>query len=481
MILGLFFAVTGCSTEAGTEATQDVRVDHAKADVESTLPRSCANADGKLFVVWQDQRDKHQQIWFNMSADGGQTFLDHDTFLSKGKVEAANPVIACAGDYVYVAWEDKRDGELGYQNIYVNWSQDAGRTWQEEDLALDADPDGDYISIAPSIAAAGDSAWVVWSDQTDGAYDIFLNRTGTGGDKWLDTPLRVDADEAGSAYSGNPRVAGDNDGHVVVTWEDTRDGLSDIYVNSSTDGGKSFASTDRRVDGGDDAGSHNSFSPRIALSGENVYIVWYDERFGENSDILMNYSHSSGDGWKDEAFRVESDAEGIADSRNPDVAAQGDKVAVAFQDNRSGGGYDIFLRWSEDAGKTWVGDTEERMDTDSNGEAQSYNPRISLWKDTWAVAWEDYRDDIGNVGFNDLYYNYSMNAGGDWQTSDVRINSTAPGASYAVETSFFVYDDRVMTVWADGRLGSSDIFSAGRKLGEQSVYVAPEDSGTPSP
>ncbi|GDX78663.1 hypothetical protein LBMAG42_04740 [Deltaproteobacteria bacterium] len=473
----LLIALLGCTPEVTTEATEDVRVDHAKKDVESTLPRTCMNEEGRLFVVWQDERDKYQAVWFNMSSDGGKTFLGSDTLLSHGKGDAANPVIACAGDFVYVAWEDKRDGELGYSNIYLQYSTDAGRHWQDDDLALDADPEGDFISQGPSIAAAGDSAWVAWADDVNGAYDIYLNRTGTGGDKWLDEPLRIDGDDAGSAYSANPRVEGDNSGHVVIAWEDRRNGNSDIYVNASTDGGKSFPDDDRRLDGGDEAGSANSFSPTIAMSGENVYVVWQDERYGDNADILLNYSHSAGDGWKDEALRVESDAEGIADSRNADVAADGDKVWVAFQDDRTGGGYDVFLRWSEDGGKSWASEVETRMETDDNGAAQSYYPKIAINGDLWGVAWLDYRDDLEGIGFNDLYYQYTVNAGADWQTSDVRINSTSPATSYAVDHSFYLLDDAAVTVWADGRGGSSDVFAASRALGVQSVFVAAEGGG----
>ncbi len=473
----MFLVTTlGCTPADKLEATKDVRIDAAANKVESTMPRSCMNEDERLFVVWQDERDKVPAIWFNMSSDGGATFLGSDTLLSHGKVEAANPAIACAGDFVYVVWEDKRDGELDYQNIYLQYSDDAGRHWQEEDIALDADPEGDFISLAPSIAAAGDSAWVAWSDDVNGAYDIYMNRTGTGGRDWLDAPLRIDGDEAGAAFSANPRVEGDNDGRVVVAWEDRRNGNSDIYGNASTDGGKSFPAEDRRLDGGDEPGAANSFSPQIAMSGDNVYVVWQDERFGANADILMNYSHTAGDGWRDEAMRVESDAEGIADSRNADVAANGDQVWVAFQDDRTGGGYDIFLRWSDDAGSSWVSESETRMETDDNGAAQSYHPTIAIRGDIWGVAWQDYRDDLAGVGFNDIYYQYSVNAGGDWQVSDVRVNSTAPATSYAVDVGFYLMQDTAVTVWADGRFGSGDIFAAGRALGTQSVYLVADEA-----
>ena len=469
VLLGFF----ACTPAVVDEGTHDVRVDHAGKDVESLTPRTCVNETGRIFAVWSDDREDVETVWFNMSADGGVTFLAQDTLLSHGEAAATNPAIACSGDRVYVAWEDKRDGELGYENIYVQWSDDAGRHWQKKDVALDVDPDGLAVSIGPTLFAVGDRAWVVWSDQINGAYDIFVSGTQDGGESWSDAPVRVDTDEAGAAFSSHPKLVADDSGNLVVAWEDRRNGASDVYVNNSTDGGDSFAGTDRRLDGGDEAGASNSFEPLLALSGDNVYVVWQDERFGENSDILMNYSHSSGDKWQDEALRVESDAAGIADSRYPALAAQGDQVLVAFQDNRAGG-YDIYLRWSDNGGSDWAVEEEVRMETDDPGQAQSYNPRIALSGDSWAVQWQDYRDDLAGVFFNDLYYNYSADGGTTWQMADVRVNSTDYATSYALGSSFYIRNDVVVSIWADGRFGSADIFCAGRALGEPSLWIEPE-------
>ncbi|MSQ00473.1 MAG: exo-alpha-sialidase [Myxococcales bacterium] len=472
-LISVLFGFFACTPAPVDEGTLDVRVDHAGKKVESSAPRTCVNDVGRIFVVWVDDREDADGVWFNMSADGGATFLQQDTALSHGTAAAANPAIACAGERVYVAWEDKRDGELEYENIYLQWSDDAGRHWQKQDVAIDADPDGLAVSIGPALVAVGDRAWVVWSDQVNGAYDILLSATVDGGERWSEAPRRVDTDEPGAAFSSHPKVVGDDLGNVVVAWEDRRSGASDIYVNNSTDGGESFAADDRRLDGGDDAGASNSFEPLLALSGDHVYVVWQDERFGENSDILMNYSHSAGDGWQDEARRVESDAEGVSDSRYPALAAQGDQVFVAFQDNRAGG-YDVYLRWSDNGGTDWAIEEERRMESDDPGQAQSYNPRIALSGDSWAVQWQDYRDDLAGVFFNDLYYNYTVDGGTTFQSADVRINSTDFATSYAIESSIYLRNGVVVSIWADGRFGSTDIFCAARPLGEASVWIAPE-------
>lgn len=469
----LFTACDGGPADEEAVATQDVKVDHTGDDdaVESILPRSCFS-DGRLSVVWQDDRTGVPGIWFNASVDAGATWMTADIPLAAGEIGAFAPDIACAGGSIYVVWEDERDGDLRYRNIYVNVSSDGGRTWLEEELQLDGDLEGEAMSLGPRVVAAGDAAYVAWFDNRDGAYDIYVQATADGGATWLAEPTRVDTDTAGEAYSAWPRLAANADGRVVVAWEDSRAGGSDIYVNVSTDGGATFGEEDTRLDGGDDEGATNSFLPSLAMSGYHAYVVWHDERNGER-DVFLSASTDGGTSWADEPTRVDSDAAGQSDAINPVVAAVGDRVHVAWQDDRSGG-YDIYHRYSRDGGATWA-DDEVRMDTDAGGESQSFAPVLLAEGETVLVGWEDRRADGQEVGFNDLYYNYSEDAGATFSLQDLRLNSNAYGSAYAVDLGLALSDGSIVAVWADGRSGSSDIYCATRALGEESLYIAPAE------
>lgn len=466
--------LVGCAGGVVEEApTVDVKVDHNSKDdaIESIVPRSCT-AGGRIYAVWQDEQDGASGIRFNASSDGGSTWMPGDVPLNTGEAGAYAPDIACAGDNVYAVWEDERDGDLLYRNIYASVSSDGGRTWLTEDIRLDGDLEGEAMSLAPRVTAVGDDAYVAWFDNRDGAYDIYLQGTRDGGETWFEAPTRVDTDEAGEAYSAWPRLVADDDGRVVVTWEDSRAGASDIYANVSDDGGQSFADADVRLDGGDDAGATNSFLPSLAMAGDRAYVVWHDERNGVERDVFMSVSDDGGESWLDEPQRVDSDAAGGGDSINPVVAAVGDRVHVVWQDARVGG-YDVYHRFSRDGGGEWGGE-EVRMDTDASGESQSYDPVIAVQGETVVVGWQDRRADAENVGFDDLYYNFSQDGGQTWSTEDLRINSNAPGSAYGVDLGVMLGGDGLVAVWADGRFGSSDIFCANRALGQASVYIEPE-------
>lgn len=467
----LFLYLAACDGgPAEIEATIDTRVDHAGKDdgFEASRPRMCTSGS-QVYVVWQEARDGTDGVWFNASHDGGASWFPSDVRVDRGGSDATAPELACDGETVWVVWEDARDGELANRNIYSSSSEDGGVTWPDQDVALDADLEGDHMSLGPVIVAAGDAVYVSWFDSPDGAYDIFLQASLDRGRTWRPGPARVESDAAGAAYSAWPHLVADGDGTVVVVWEDSRNGGTDIYANVSRDHGDDWGE-DVRLDGGDEPGAANSFSPSLARDGDDVYVAWQDERSGSSRDVLLVHSTDGGGSWS-EPVRADSDAEGMFDSINVDLAVTGGRLQVVWQDDRSGG-YDIYHRVFEDGGWKWG---ELRLDTDIAGEAQSHLPRLAVDGDDVLVVWQDYRQDTGAVGFDDLHYNWSRDRGNHWNAQDLRINSNEPGSSYAVDANPAIRDGNYQVAWADGRFGSGDIFFASRPLNVGSTWLPPEE------
>ena len=471
-LLCLPLLLAACSGGSGDAApTEDTRVDHAgEGDTsEATAPRTCLT-DGVLNVVWEEDRTGVPGIWFNSSKDGGKSWLPADIHMNHSDAAATAPDVACAGQDVYVVWEDERDGELKNHNIYAAVSGDGGESFSGDEVLLDGDVDGAAMSLGPRAVAVGGDVYVAWFDNSDGAYDIRVQASHDHGATWLTDPSRADSDERGSAYSAWPSIGATADG-VVVAWEDSRNGANDIYASSSDDGGSSFRA-DVRLDAGDAAGATNSFEPRIVLDGAMAAVAWYDERNGAR-DVLMNVSTDAGGSWTSgDAIRADSDNAGDADSLHPELTTQDGKVFLVWQDNRSGG-YDIFERVYDTATAAFAS-AEVRLDTDADGESQASYPQIAVDGQNIFVDWQDYREDKDAVGFNDLRYNYSGNGGKNWNGDDLRINSDEPGSSYAVSASAGIVGGSFVSVWSDGRKGTGDIYAAKRTLGDESVYVAPK-------
>ena len=449
-------------------STQDVRVDSSlEADVAS--PRLCVSGPN-VYAVWHDNRrdGDRNQVFFNAGRGGGVTWSDSDTQLSAdptGDSVAEHPDIACAGDSVYVVWEDDRDSDIGHRSIYFSYSTDAGTTWST-DQQVSLDPDGDFDALGPRILVdynpdegPDHELSLVWYDDRRGAYDIYFTRS-TNGYNFLPEELRLDTDAAGAAYSAHPRIASDGKGGVFVAWEDSRSGGNDVYVNRSLDGGYTWLSTDIRLDTGDDAGASDAFGIELAVdpvpSPSAVYATWHDDRNG-GRDIYLNGSSDGGASWLGESQRINNNGEGASDSFYPSLVARDERVLVAWHDNRDIG-FDIWLRGSENGGETWGSET--RLDTDVAGSAHSLGVRLARDGNRIAAVWTDYRKgaDLAGDAHPDLYCRLSQDNGYIWSEEERRIDDDPQSTAISDQPQVVLAGPSVYVLWVDYRSGNSDLW-----------------------
>jgi uncharacterized repeat protein (TIGR02543 family) len=395
-------------------------------------------------------------FFFLFIAHGGwlPTDIRLDTGDSPGASYSYYPKIACSGDNVYAVWEDRRNGK---KDIYFNYSTDGGASWQTSDIRLDTgDSPGAHDSYDIQIACSGDNVYVVWHDARNGPRDIYFNYSTDGGVSWQIPDIRLDTgDSPGAGYSWYPQIAcsGDN---VYVVWHDYRTDLNaDIYFNYSTDGGASWQTPDIRLDTGDSPGVHGSYSPDIVYSGDNVYVVWMDDRNGEfKYDIYFKYSPDGGVNWPTQEIRINTgDTPGTSESWSPQIACSGDNLYVVWEDERNGEyKFDIYFNFSTDGGATWQ-TSDIRLDTgDSPGASESSSPQIACSGDNVYIVWHDYRNTP--LIYTDIYFNYSTDGGATWQIPDIRLDTgDSPGASESWSPQIACSGENVYVVWYDGRNG----------------------------
>ena len=354
------------------------------------------------------------------------------------------PEICCAGDRVYVTWYDRRDGDT---DVYFSRSVDAGATWSESDVRLDTDDPGAAGSNVPRICCDGDRVCVVWSDQRGTLSEIRANRSADGGATWLAADVRVDRDAPADGSSWNPDVCCVGDS-VYAVWQDSRNGLSDIYFSRSLDGGATWSATDVRLDT-DVAGAAMSEFPRIVCSGSLLYVVWQDERAGD-PDVHCNVSADGGVTWLATDMRLDTDDPGAARSLQPHVACDGLRVGVVWSDDRDGQ-RDVRFNGSADGGASWfVADV--RIETDAPGASASLVPTLCLRGTDVAVTWEEFRG-----GLSDVYASRSTDGGASWSLQDVRINTDPAGTANAFLPEIAWGGSRLVVTWYDDREGAFDV------------------------
>ena len=193
--------------------------------------------------------------------------------------------------------------------------------------------------LIPSIAVSGNNVYVVWKDNTLGNDEVFYRRSTDGGATFGRTVNLSNT----AGFSGAPSIAvsGNN---VYIVWYDETPGNSEIFYRRSTDDGATFGST---VNLSNNVGE--SAPSAIAVSGNNVYVVWRDNTPG-NFDMLYRRSTNGGASFGSTVNLSNNggDSGGTAQG----VAASGNNVYVVWRDNTPGS-YDIFYRKSTNGGASF--------------------------------------------------------------------------------------------------------------------------------
>ena len=301
------------STDEGMTWTLDTRLTN---DPSGSYNPSIAVSGQDIHVVWEDERDEEIEVYHKCSTDGGATW-GADVHISTISGPQGVPSVAAVAGCVHVVWVDF--SLLGNSEIWFCRSVDGGLTWESPAQISYAAG----FSNGPSIAAQGSNVHVAWDDWRLGWWnsEIFYRRSTNDGVNWsIENQLTDD-----TTFSNTPSIAvsGNN---IHIAWEDMRDGNFEIYYKNSTDNGQTWSSDLRLTsDGGD------SYHPSTAVSGPNVHITWQDNRDG-NEEIYYKMSNDGGLSW-DPDLRLTDDQ---GSSYNASIALSGQQINVVWSDDRDG-------------------------------------------------------------------------------------------------------------------------------------------------
>ncbi len=368
-------------------------------------------------AVWSDERTGRSNIYATQSLDNGTTFgpsVRVNDIPEKAHLYGATLAIDGQG-YVYVVWLDERDGD---QDIYFSRSASQGITDafsasvkvnddETREPAVDEFGDPEYIEPAafqthPMIVFGPKGAiYVAWQDYRRSQADIYFSKSMDGG-RTFDRNVKV-TDEFGSAGQLYPSMAVSPDGAIYLAWHDHRKGNADIFFAKSTDGGESFS---RNLKVSDDETDAHQFSPSLTVDQKgHIYIAWHDLRNNSQPDIYFGKSIDGGQSFSPNV-QVSDDPSG-AFQFHPSIAVTASgTIGVVWEDKRNGN-FDIFFSLSPDGGKTFAKNV--RIDDDS-GAADQLFPSLAVGaSERFIVMWTDQRhDDVElsrcpPVGCSDIY------------------------------------------------------------------------------
>lgn len=329
----------------------------------------CIAASGDtVHVVWFDDRDLNQEIYYKRSTDGGLTW-EADVRLTNAVEWSFYPSIVVSGSTVHVVWMDFRNSPVILE-IYYKRSEDGGSTWGADTRLTEANSYAEY----PSMAISGSVLHVVWTDYRDayGDYEIYYKRSADGGLTW-EPDVRMTNDQA---YSGFPSVAAS--GSVVhVLWEEQRDGNGEVYYLRSDDDGVTWGPETRLTNN-----SSDSWDPCVSVNDSVVHVVWMDKRDGSTYEIYYKSSTDGGITWGPDTRLTNASGE----SWYPNIAVSGLIAHVVWQDNRDVND-EIYYKESTDGGTTWG---EDIRLTDASYASQ--NASVAVSGSAVHVVWYDMRN-----------------------------------------------------------------------------------------
>jgi hypothetical protein len=347
-----------------------------------------------VHVVWYEKIDDNWDIFYVRSTDGGNNW-DWETRLTSTEGSSRIPSVSVSGSSVYVVWQESIDGNL---EICFKRSPDGGETWGDN-VRLTNDISYSYEAV---IATSGSFVHLAWvSVDLENNYHVLYKNSSDGGltwssERWL---------SPNSIMAFNPSIAADGSG-VCVAWNDNRDGNYEIYFSKSSDNGSSWGPETRLTDD-----PNLQLFPSVAVSGQEVHLVWEDERFGY-AEIVHKMSSDGGVTWGED-LRITNDP---APSWNPNLAVSGSVLYLVWQEGRSGF-WDIYYNYSTDGGITWATDTQL-----NDFSYMSYRPHIAADGSVLHVIWYDYRD------FNYEIY-YKRNPTGGMVGVDEQLRAKGVGLS----------------------------------------------------
>jgi len=359
-------------------------------------------------------------------------------------------------------------------------------------------------SILPQMVVSGNNVYVVWNDNSTGKYSILFAKSSDGGTTF-GAPVDISRN-IGTSSSPQFAVSGND---VYVVWQAKTTGKYQIIFAKSTDGGATF-STPANVSNN----TGDSSYPKIATSGNNIYIVWsftvtnkdYDVLFTKSNDrgstfsIPVNISNNSGDSglpqmavsgnnvyvtWENnglgnfEVFVAKSTDNGntfaipvnvsnnAAPSGAPQIVASGNNVYVVWMD-KTPRNYDIFVAKSNNAGSTFGAPINV-----SNTAKDSGYPQITMSGNNVYVVWTE---TISNKNY-DVFFAKSTNGGSTFDTPVNVSNNVGPSGWALVAAPNNIY-----VTWEDRTAGNYDILitkstDGGSTFGTPvNVSNTPEDS-----
>jgi hypothetical protein len=198
---------------------------------DQASPTIVSDGVGGAIVTWYDDRSCcfSSDIYAQRIDAAGEPLwtLDGVEICTAARAQIAPQIVSDEAGGAIIAWEDGRVSGLN-RDVFAQRINAAGAVlWTADGVALCTAANNQYLPRIVSDGAGG--AIVTWTDfRIGGVSDIFAQRVdASGAVAWTANGVGLSG-PASSEYS--PVIVADGAGGAIVTWQDFRSGVADIYA-----------------------------------------------------------------------------------------------------------------------------------------------------------------------------------------------------------------------------------------------------------
>ena len=392
-----------------------------------------------LMVVWTDQRSGGDFEIYGARVSAAGSVLDTSGIpISTVAGGEYFPKVASSGANFLAVWEDDRNADTGFVDIYGARVDGSGTVLDRGGFVVGT---GSAARHAPAVAAGLTDYLVVWQDERNlgsTGQDIYGARVTAAGGVTDPNGFAIDT----ATNDQTAPVVSFNGSQYLVAWTDARNmGTTDLDVYGALVSSSAAVSPTAGFVIG--TGASDEEAPATAFNGSNYLVVWQDYRnsAANGADIYGVRVSPAGAILDLSAIAISTAA---SDQLAPNVATDGTNYLVVWEDYRNIGtsGVDIY-----GARVSGLGVVEDPVGIPiRTGSSDSHAPAVAGGGAGYLVVWEDERN-LGTTGA-DIYGSRISGAGAVLDAGGIPI-CTAPGAQYSAAAAF--NGTNFLVVWSDER------------------------------
>ncbi len=285
-----------------------------------------------------------------------------------------------------------------------------------------------------------------WFDQRNDRNNIFAQRYSSRGFP-SGTNFRVNQ-PAGTALPYAPDVAVDGRGHFYIVWTDNRNDDNDIYMQVYKANGEAIGENIRV---NDDNTPEAQIRPAVAADNQGrVVVCWEDSRLGSDKRLVYAQFFDPDRNRKGDNFIVDSDTTHGQLYPAVDMNREGSCI-ITWTEHSGGNHNDVFCRRYNDSGEPREAAIQISNCDDLNGTSQ--HPTIAYADNyDFAVFWE-FIDAVGNIYVHGQLFNKELEKEGELVRFEDTLGYTMHTKPAICTVSYFMYS----LAWQANKSGELDI------------------------